>query len=307
MNHKKLRILFWGTPDFAAASLEALVQQDFNIVGVVTAPDKPSGRGLEINATAVKKIALMHNLKIFQPIKLKEPTFLEEIKKLDIDLGIVVAFRMMPESLWSLPRLGTFNLHGSLLPQYRGAAPIHWAVIHGEKMSGLTTFFLKHEIDTGDIIFQEKTEILDTDTTGDLYQRMMKQGAELTCKTAKAIELGDYHLKPQQMSGEQKLAPKIYKEMAEINFQQRVLDVYNMIRGMNPFPGAWFKKHNKKYSITACTYKIEPHTETFGEIKTDLKSYIFIYCIDGYIEILKLKLEGKREMMVKDFLNGSKI
>lgn len=305
--HKKLNILFLGTPDFAAASLEALIQHEFNIVAVVTAPDKPAGRGLNLQSSPVKKTATFHNLPVLQPIKLKDEAFLDSLKQLDIDLGIIVAFRMIPESIWSLPKLGTFNLHASLLPQYRGAAPIHWAIINGEKETGLTTFFLKHEIDTGDILLQEKTAIGEQDTTGILYEKMMTQGASLVVKTAAIITNGNYKSTAQGEQDLLKKAPKIYKEMAEINFDQPIEQVYNFIRGMNPFPGAWFIYNGKKYALTACRMDHEMNINPPGTAISDGKSNINIACKNGAIQIIKLKPEGKREMTAKEFLNGSKL
>lgn len=306
MNQKKLRILFLGTPDFAAASLEALVHDGHQIVAVVTAPDKPAGRGLDIQFSAVKKTALSHGLNILQPLRLKDEAFLDTLRNLDIDLGIVVAFRMMPQVLWSLPKMGTFNLHASLLPQYRGAAPIHWAVINGEKETGLTTFFLKHEIDTGDILLQEKTYIEPTENTGMLYERMMKQGAALVLQTVDLIEKGNYRPIAQAEASTLKSAPKIFKEMAEVNFNRPVEQVYNFIRGMNPFPGAWCKHDNKKYSLLECTYDIDGMEKSPGEVSSDDKTFIHIYCQGGKIILLRIKAEGKKGMTVKEFLNGSK-
>ncbi|MBK7958164.1 MAG: methionyl-tRNA formyltransferase [Bacteroidetes bacterium] len=301
-----MKILFLGTPDFAVESLKILVEHQYEIVGVVTAPDKPSGRGLEIHETPVKKYAKEVGLKIFQPEKLKSPEFIESLKELEIDLGIVVAFRMLPEMVWNLPKMGTFNLHASLLPNYRGSAPINWAIIHGEKETGVTTFFLKHEIDTGDILLQKKVEIGADETAGELYDRLMHKGAELVLETMHLIEKGNYSTIPQVQNTSIHQAPKLYKETACIDFSKLGREIYNFIRGMNPFPGAWFMWNQKKIIIYKCTFNSEVHTNQLGEIATDYKTYFRVFCADGYIEILELKMEGKKQMKIVDFLNGIK-
>jgi methionyl-tRNA formyltransferase len=299
-----MNILFLGTPDFAVASLQALVEAGHKIVAVVTAPDKPSGRGLELTQTPVKKYALSQNLNVLQPDKLKNPEFVEELQSLNIDLGIVVAFRMMPEVLWSLPKMGTFNLHASLLPQYRGAAPINWAVINGEKETGITTFFLKHEIDTGEIIHRQVVPILEDETASELYIRLMEVGATLVTKTVNDIKNNTINTIPQEESTDLKSAPKLFKEMAEINFNQPTKVVYDFIRGMTSFPGAWGMLYNKKTIFIKVRHTIEPHSKPVNTVDTDNKSFLHIYCTDGYISVLQLKPEAKKVMEIKDFCNG---
>ncbi|WP_395802765.1 methionyl-tRNA formyltransferase, partial [Daejeonella sp.] len=235
-----MKIVFMGTPDFAVASLNALLEAGFDVVGVITAPDKPSGRGQKINESAVKQFAQEKGLKILQPVKLKDPEFINELRSLQADLQVVVAFRMLPEMVWNMPPKGTINLHGSLLPQYRGAAPINWAIINGEKESGVTTFLLKQEIDTGDILFAESVKIEEQDSAGDLHDKLMTIGADLLVKTVKSIESGDYKEIPQDKMSEKELksAPKIYKEDCLINWNQEVRTVQNHIRGLSPYPTA---------------------------------------------------------------------
>src|SRR6187455_863869 len=235
----QLRIIFMGTPEFAVPSLEILIQNKFNVVAVITAPDKPQGRGQKLTPSPVKECALRYNIPVLQPTNLKSPQFLEELKSYQANLQIVVAFRMLPEIVWAMPSLGTFNLHGSLLPQYRGAAPINWAIINGEKETGVTTFFLKHEIDTGSIIFKEREPIHEDDTVGTLYERLMVKGANLVVQTAKAVESGQANGKPQSAQPELKRAPKIFKETCEINWKQNAESVRNFVRGLSPYPAAW--------------------------------------------------------------------
>src|SRR6478736_2822685 len=243
-----LRIVFMGTPEFAVPSLEILVENQFSVVAVITAPDKPQGRGQKLSYSPVKECALKHNLPVLQPTNLKSPEFLEELRSYDANLQVVVAFRMLPELVWAMPSLGTFNLHASLLPQYRGAAPINWAIINGEKETGATTFFLKHEIDTGSIIYQEKETIKKDDTVGDLYERLMHKGAGLVLKTVKAIEEGKYPSVP-QTAAEIKHAPKIFKETCEINWHQASESVRNFVRGLSPYPAAWTILNEKVFKI----------------------------------------------------------
>src|SRR3990170_4019326 len=233
---QKLRIIFMGTPEFAVPSLEILIKNNYEVVAVVTAPDKPQGRGQKIVYSPVKECALKYNISVLQPTNLKSPEFLNELKSYQANLQIIVAFRMLPESVWAMPAIGTFNLHASLLPQYRGAAPINWAIINGEKETGATTFFLKHEIDTGSIIFQEKEPIFEEDTVGTLYERLMKKGAELVLKTVQAIEVNNYPSVPQTESNEIKHAPKIFKETCEISWNRTSEEIRNFVRGLNPYP-----------------------------------------------------------------------
>ena len=234
-----LRIIYMGTPEFAVPGLDALVDSGCNVVAVITAPDKPAGRGLKLQMSPVKEAALKHDIPVLQPEKLKSEEFLETLKSYQADLQIVVAFRMLPEVVWNMPRLGTFNLHASLLPQYRGAAPINWAIINGEKETGVTTFFLKHEIDTGDIIIQEKEEILPSDNVGTLYEKLMNKGAAVIVKTVKLIQSENYTTSSQQFSEELNLAPKIFKETCEIDWNKSAIEIQNFVRGLSPYPAAW--------------------------------------------------------------------
>lgn len=279
-----------GTPEFAVPTLDILVENNFEVVAVITATDKPGKRGSELVPSDVKVAAMKHGLKVLQPTNLKAPEFIEELKSLNANLQIVVAFRMLPEVVWSMPSLGTFNLHASLLPQYRGAAPINWAIINGEKETGATTFFLKHEIDTGSIIFQEKEPIYPTDDVEALYQRLMTKGARLVLKTVKAIESGDYKTQPQVETGELKHAPKVYR--AEIDWNRKTEDVINFVRGMNPVPGTTASINGKTFKI----FKVSK-----GEGPLSFKT------ADGVVSIEELQPEGKKRMKTADFLRGNKI
>jgi len=300
-----MRIIFLGTPDFAVASLEALIEAGKNIVAVVTAPDKPSGRGQQIQSSAVKICAEKHQLPILQPTNLKDLSFLEELKSYQADLQIVVAFRMLPEAVWNMPPLGTFNLHGSLLPNYRGAAPIHWAVINGEKETGVSTFFLKHEIDTGDLLFQEKSTIHSTDTTGDVYERLMHLGAKLVVKTVNAIEQKSYQPIPQIDNGQLKLAPKLNKETGKIDWSKSGIEIYNLIRGLQPFPGAYTELDDKTFKIQKAAFVAKSiSNKSIGSIESDGKTYLHYVVCDGVLEILECQLEGKKKMKIDEFLRG---
>ena len=310
-----LRIIFMGTPEFAVPSLEILLQNKFNVVATITAPDKPQGRGQKLTPSPVKECALKYNIPVLQPVNLKAPSFLEELKSYDVNLQIVVAFRMLPEVVWAMPLLGTFNLHGSLLPQYRGAAPINWAIINGEKETGVTTFFLKHEIDTGSIIFQEKETISDEDDTGSLYERLMNKGAALVLKTVQAIEQGDYPSVPQATSSEVKHAPKIFKETCQINWNQSTEQVRNFVRGLSPYPGAWAIFNGRTFKI----FKIKNITDrdagsildkqniAVGEFQTDNKTYLAVKTFDGWVSIDEFQPEGKKRMNVQEYFRGNKI
>ncbi len=310
-----LRIIFMGTPEFAVPSLEILLQNKFNVVAVITAPDKPQGRGQKLTPSPVKECALKYNIPVLQPVNLKAPSFLEELKSYDVNLQIVVAFRMLPEVVWAMPLLGTFNLHGSLLPQYRGAAPISWAIINGEKETGVTTFFLKHEIDTGSIIFQEKEIITDEDDAGSLYERLMHKGAALVLKTVKAIEHGDYPSLPQATSSEIKHAPKIFKETCQINWNQPSEEVRNFVRGLSPYPGAWatfngrtFKIFNiKNFPSDKAGSEFEKPDIATGEFQTDNKTYLAVKTSDGWVSIIEFQPEGKKRMNVQEYFRGNKI
>jgi len=294
-----------GTPEFAVASLEALLNSEHEIVGVITAPDKPKGRGQKLAFSAVKELALEHELNILQPTNLKNPDFLSELKALNANLQVVVAFRMLPEAVWNMPPKGTFNLHGSLLPQYRGAAPINWAIINGEKETGVTTFFLKHEIDTGNIIMQEVEPILPEDNVGTVYDKLMKRGANLVVKTADAIAEGNVKLQPQDESIELRSAPKIFKETCEINWNQSSEQINNFIRGLNPYPAAWTKIKEqtwKIYQVKIDSTKGEP-----GALETDNKTYIKIYSNNGALRIDEFQPQGKKRMSAADYLRGNKL
>jgi len=296
-----------GTPDFAVAALDALVKAGFDIAAVVTAADKPAGRGQKLQESAVKQYAVAHGLKVLQPLKLKDPLFIEELRALKADLQVVVAFRMLPELVWNMPAKGTINLHASLLPQYRGAAPINHAIINGEKESGVTTFFLKHEIDTGDVIFSEKVSIADTDTAGDLHDKLMNTGAELLVKTVKAIELDDYKEQPQPQSDTLKHAPKIFKEHCQIDWNQPVGVIYNMIRGLSPYPTAFTRLNDKTLKV----FRAEPEEKetglAAGAFLSDGKSYLKFAAKDGFIKLTDLQYEGKKRMKVEEFLRGIRL
>lgn len=279
-----------GTPEFAVPSLNILVENGYDVAAVITAPDKASGRGLQLQPSEVKVAAEKHGLKILQPANLKAPEFIEELRDLNANLQVVVAFRMLPEAVWAMPSIGTFNLHASLLPQYRGAAPINWAIINGEKETGATTFFLKHEIDTGSILFQEKEPILPDDDAGSLYDRLMKKGAGLVLKTVKAIESGDYKPVPQNETGELKHAPKVYR--TEIDWNQPSEKIVNLVRGLSPFPGTWT-------TIEGRVFKIFKVSKTDGPLK--------MKTADGHVSIDELQPEGKKRMKAADFLRGNKI
>jgi len=303
-----LRIIFMGTPEFAVTSLEILIENKFNIVAVITAPDKPQGRGQKLSLSPVKTCALQHSIPVLQPNNLKSSEFIDELKSFKANLHVVVAFRMLPESVWAMPEIGTFNLHASLLPQYRGAAPINWAIINGEKETGVTTFFLKHEIDTGSIIFQEKEPIGENDDVGSLYERLRHKGAQLVLKTVKAISAGQYPSSPQPETGEIKHAPKIFKETCQINWGQSATQIRNFVRGLTPYPGAWTILQEKTYKISGVRVTDgKQGSETAGTIKTDNKTYLYIKSSDGWIAIAELQPEGKKRMKIEEFFRGNKI
>ena len=297
-----------GTPEFAVPALEKLLDNNYNIVGVITATDKYGGRGgKKLIESAVKKFALEKELNILQPKNLKDPDFVEEVRALKADLQIVVAFRMLPEVIWNMPEYGTYNLHGSLLPKFRGAAPIHWAVINGEEETGVTSFKLKHKIDTGDLLFQEKTKISHEDTTGDVYYRLMHIGAEVVLKTVRAVESGNFELLEQDETMVSK-APKIYHETCEINFNQPARKVYDHIRGLAPFPVAWTTIDGLECKILKSGISDEVNEgHPPGTILTDNKRYLKIACSDGYLAILEIKMQGKKQMDIKSLLNGYEI
>jgi methionyl-tRNA formyltransferase len=304
---RELNIIYMGTPDFAVPPLKKLVEDGYKVSAVITAPDKPKGRGQKLAISAVKEYALSANLPILQPTNLKDPTFIESLKDYEANLQIVVAFRMLPEVVWDMPEYGTFNLHGSLLPQYRGAAPIHWAVINGEKTTGLTTFFLKHEIDTGNILLQDEEAIRREDTTGSLYNRLMEKGAELVLKTVKAIEKDDFKLTEQDTSVPLRHAPKLFKENTEIDWSHTAEGIFNFVRGLNPFPSAWSVLNDRKYKLHFVDVVDQESTGKAGDISTDNKTYIHIQCGKGKVAINEFQQEGKKRMFVKDFLRGNQL
>ncbi len=322
---KDLRIVFMGTPEFAVASLDALVKAGCNIVGVITAPDKPGGRGMQLQQSAVKKYAVENNLYVLQPEKLKNPEFLEQLKLLKADVQIVVAFRMLPEIVWNMPHMGTINLHGSLLPQYRGAAPINWAVINGEKETGVTTFKLQHQIDTGDILLQQSFAIGENETAGEVHDTMKEMGAQLLVKTIKGLAEGTLKETPQlsmvnsqwsiekpEASGSHspltihhspKHAPKIFTETCKIDFTKTVEEVHNLIRGLSPFPGAFTMLNGKMLKIYKAMRQdgLKPSDALY---ETDGKTFLKFACANGYIDVKELQLEGKKKMTVEEFLRG---
>lgn len=302
------RIVFMGTPDFAVASLDALVQAGYNIVGVVTAPDKPAGRGMKLTGSAVKNYAVAQHLNLLQPEKLKNPAFIEALAALKADLQVVVAFRMLPEVVWNMPPLGTINVHGSLLPQYRGAAPINWAVINGEPETGVTTFKLQHEIDTGNILLQDRFEIGENETAGEVHDRMKAIGAALLVKTVAEIIDGRIAEIPQESieTARLKHAPKIFTDTCRINWLHTTDQVHNQIRGLSPFPGAFTTLDNKTLKIFK-SEKNADHTAVPGTVDTDGKTYLRFGTADGYITALELQMEGKKRMGVADFLRGYKV
>lgn len=343
MKATDLRIIFMGTPEFAVASLDALVKAGCTVVGVVTAPDKPAGRGMKTNESAVKKYAVEHGLHVLQPEKLRNPVFIDELKALKADLQIVVAFRMLPEVVWNMPPMGTINVHGSLLPQYRGAAPINWAVINGEKETGVTTFKLKHEIDTGDILLQQSFPIDEDETAGEVHDKMKEIGAALLVKTVEGIADGSLEERPQTTDDSPQLntgallstvdrgpltvlkhAPKIFTETCKIDFSKSVEEVHNLVRGLSPFPGAFTELNGKMLKVyktkKELTGQAAPSGQTgesssnsgqtmlghgpTGTVHTDGKTFFKFRCSNGYVQVLELQMEGKKRMSVEEFLRG---
>ncbi len=307
-----------GTPEFAVSSLEILVEHGYNVVAVITAPDKPAGRGLKLVPSAVKEAALKHGIPVLQPEKLKNPEFLETLRSYNADLQIVVAFRMLPELVWNMPAKGTFNLHASLLPDYRGAAPINWAIMNGETETGVSTFFLQHEIDTGDLILQEKEPVHPDDNVGTLYERLMKLGADLVLRTVKAIDAGTVQPVPQRQSAEPKLAPKLFRENCEADFNRTSAELVNFVRGLSPYPGAWANINGKIYkllkisavfdaAISAEAPAGQGSNAPVGSTLSDGKTYIHIKTGDGFISLDEFVPEGKKSMNAKTFLAGNKI
>jgi len=301
-----LKVVFFGTPDFAVASLDALVQNGFSVLAVVTAPDKPAGRGMQLQASAVKQYALQHQLQILQPEKLKDPQFIATLQELAADVHIVVAFRMLPELVWNMPPQGTINVHGSLLPQYRGAAPINWAIMNGETETGVTTFRLKHQIDTGNILLQSKTPIFKEDNFSTVYQRLMLMGAELLVNTLRQIEAGTLLEVPQDHIEEStiKHAPKLFKENLQIDFNKPAAELVNFIRGLAPFPTAYTFLEQKQLKVFLAHVVNEAPQVAVGTMQTDAKSYIRFACPDAWLYIDELQLEGKKRMETIAFLRG---
>lgn len=312
---EEARILFMGTPEFAVESLKALVEKGYNVVGVVTMPDKPAGRGYSLRPSPVKQYALQQGLPVLQPEKLKDEVFLNELRKLKADLQVVVAFRMLPEVVWSMPPKGTINLHSSLLPQYRGAAPINWAIINGEKETGVTTFFITHEIDTGAIIFQEKTPISKQDNAGSVHDRLMAMGASLVLKTVDTVLSGkaDTVLQDKMFAKELELkpAPKIFKDTCRIDWGKTASEIFNFIRGLSPYPAAWteLNQHGSNEAERLKVFASEVaercnHSLPLGTIETDHKTFVKVAVRDGFVYINELQLPGKKRMNITDFLNG---
>jgi methionyl-tRNA formyltransferase len=301
-----MRIVFMGTPDFAVASLDILVQNGYDIAAVITAPDKPAGRGLQLQESAVKKYAVAKGLKVLQPEKLKNPEFLAELQALKADLQVVVAFRMLPEVVWNMPPQGTINVHASLLPDYRGAAPINWAIINGEKTTGVTTFKLQHAIDTGNILYSTEVPIREDETAGELHDALMQAGAQVLLKTVNAIAAGTAEEKPQpDLDPSQiKHAPKIFKDDCKINWEQPLDRIYNLVRGLSPYPTAWTLLQDKQLKIyKAAKEQVKPAVAP-GQTVTDQKTFLKIAAPDGYLVLQEIQLEGKKKMDVEAFLRG---
>lgn len=319
--NQPLRLVFMGTPDFAVASLQRLLSAGCAVVAVVTAPDRPSGRGLTLTPSPVKKAAQAAGIPVLQPEKLRDPHFLDQLSSYQADLQVVVAFRMLPEVVWAMPKIGTFNLHGSLLPQYRGAAPINWAIINGETETGVTTFFIEKEIDTGQMIFQDREPIHPEDTAGTLHDRLMERGADLVLKTVRAIETGTYPRTPQPPAHDLKLAPKLSRETTEINWNQPARVVRNFVRGLAPYPTAWTLINTERgpaerslaergpdrfYKIYAVSVANEsPLPADPGTAWTDHKTQILVRVADGWVSVDELQAEGKRPMTAAEFLRGN--
>jgi methionyl-tRNA formyltransferase len=307
VNKESIRIVFMGTPEFAVASLEALVNAGYQVVGVITAPDKPAGRGMKLQQSAVKKYALEKGLTILQPEKLKNPEFIEQLSALQADLQVVVAFRMLPEVVWNKPPMGTINVHGSLLPAYRGAAPINWAVINGEKITGVTTFKLQQVIDTGDILMQESLPIGENETAGEVHDRMKELGAGVLVKTVAGLVSGTLQPKPQDSisaPADLPAAPKIFTETCRIHWDKPVQEIHNLVRGLAPFPGAFTELEGKMLKIYRSEKELTAPTSAPGQFETDKKNWLKFACTDGYIQVKELQLEGKKKMTVEEFLRG---
>jgi len=304
---KALKIVFMGTPDFAVGILDSLIRYGYPVVGVITAPDKPSGRGQKIQESAVKKYAIAQNLKVLQPANLKNEEFLTELRYLQANLQIIVAFRMLPKVIWEIPEFGTFNLHASLLPDYRGAAPINWAIIKGETTTGVTTFYIDDKIDTGEIILQSKIAINENDTAGTLHDKLMQLGADLVLTTIKHIEEGKVITKKQPSARIEKVAHKISRETCKINWEKPINEIYNQIRGLTPYPASWTTLYNNDEALFLKIYEVAMIKEDHNyQLKTILfdKRTMKIAVDGGYINLLQIQLPGKRKMRTQEVLNG---
>lgn len=299
-----MNIIFFGSPGFAVSSLEKLYDSTLNIQAVVTAPDRPSGRGLKISKTEVKKFAELKNIPVLQPEKLKNAEFLSKLKNYKSDLFIVVAFRMLPAEVWKIPRKGTINLHASLLPDYRGAAPINWAIINGETKTGLTTFFINEKIDTGDLLLKQEVEINHLDTAGTLHDKLAVIGADLLLKTVFQIESNTFQAQAQLLKGNEKKAPKLNRSICRIDWQKDAKDLFNQIRGLSPYPAAWALLNGKVCKIYAIHFQPASHSDPIGLIVSDNKSYLKVAVHEGYIYINSLQIEGKKRLDVSEFLKG---
>ncbi|NJM31756.1 MAG: methionyl-tRNA formyltransferase [Limnobacter sp.] len=307
MVNNALKIIFMGTPEFAVPSLNILVENGFHVAAVVTAPDRPQGRGQKLTFSPVKEAALKHNIPVLQPTNLKAPDFIQTLKSYGASLQVVVAFRMLPEAVWAMPSIGTFNLHASLLPQYRGAAPINWAIINGETETGVTTFFLKHEIDTGSIIFQEKEPIHADDDAGALYERLMRKGAALVLRTVRAIEAGNFAGVPQPENLSIRHAPKIFKETCRIDWHQTPDAIVNFVRGLSPYPAAWTVLGDKTFKVFKVSRGPAGVSQNIGTFLTNNKDHLRVQASNGWVNIELLQPEGKKKMTTEEFFRGNKL
>jgi methionyl-tRNA formyltransferase len=308
MNKRDCKIIFLGTPLFAATILQKLIQEQYNIVAVVTAPDKAAGRGMELKQSEVKQCALQHNIPVLQPHKLKNPEFLTLLASYQANMQIVVAFRMLPELVWNMPPLGTINLHASLLPNYRGAAPINWAIINGETISGITTFKLRHEIDTGDILLQEKIDIPANYTAGQLHDEMMHKGANLICTTIDKVLENSITPKLQNYTGNEPHAPKLFTEHCLLDFGKPAQALHNLVRGLSPYPSAYCVINNKKLKVYETNFELASNIAcVMGQYETDGKTFLKIACHDGWLYLLQIQAEGKKRMTITDYLRGARL
>jgi methionyl-tRNA formyltransferase len=307
---ENLRIVFMGTPEFAVGILDSIYQHNYDIAAVITAPDKPAGRGQKLKYSAVKEYALKKNLKLLQPTNLKDEHFLSELKDLDANLQVVVAFRMLPEAVWKMPKLGTFNLHASLLPQYRGAAPINWAIINGEKLTGVTTFFIDEKIDTGAMILREQIDIMPNETAGELHDRLMELGKDTVIKTLALIKEGKAETTIQPMSDDIKTAYKLNKENCKINWTKPGADIHNLVRGLSPYPAAWCylidNEAEWNVKIYETSFENVNHNNSPGKVMVENKT-IKVSVSDGFIKIISLQLPGKKKMSANELLNGTRL